>query len=143
MSSILVSAFIGMLYAPFVLGQCSCGDIGRIAISNIVIADHVYDLPRVVVKATQQLSDLPTVIELTINTTGSVCSVQVTTTPVPVLIRGVEESIRKWTFHPVFQGEGKTRRPTCVSSKLFLYTARNGRRLVWDVPGITDRDKHK
>ena len=143
MRTIQASVAIVAVCVRSVWGQCSCDVVGRIAISNAVISDHVYDLPEHAVKETKPLSDLPTVIELIIGTAGSVCSFKLVRTPEPDLIRGIEESIRKWTFHPVFREEAKTSTATCFSSRLFLYAARKGKRLVWDIPGVSDRGKSK
>jgi hypothetical protein len=131
----------GFLFCAIGHAQCSCSNAPRTSIQNLVLVGHPYLLPKTPIKAGRQLSDLPSVVELTIGTNGSVCSINIVRTPEPDLIKHIEGAIRTWTFHAVHRED--LHKPTCVVSKVFLYATARRKQAVWDVPGVTDMAKPK
>ena len=125
--------------SPSADGQCSCPDLVKAPIYYLVAADYHLELPHPTVKPTRQLSDLPTTVEITLGTAGSVCSVKFLATPDPDLISGIEDALRHWKFKPIYRHpHGKTRQPVCARSKVLLYATKQGTRVGWDIPQITD-----
>jgi hypothetical protein len=130
---------ITVLFAGSMSAACVCENTAAISFQNILSSDRLYALPRISVAPTRQFSDLPTVLQITTDVLGKVCSVQALKMPEPDLVPTIEKVVRNWTFSPKSFNKSGVRTPTCVRSKLFIYATRRGSTLTWDVPGLTDR----
>jgi hypothetical protein len=138
--SLALASFIASASCFVLSGQCTCGEVVRTSVSNLLLEGKP-ELPTIPMQRNRSISDLPSVLALTIGTSGIVCSLAIIRTPEPDLAQAVKERIQKWRFHPVHRDD--THSPVCISSKIFVYAAITDKHIVWDIPGVSQFSKIK